>query len=240
MVDFMNKVWVGLLLAMGLVTGVVTGFPVESAGQEQDLYSMTSDQFFRMERVQQSIEFSNIDQPLLSAAVFHETNRRRDKNKLPSLMHVPGLEEASRMHARNMAKGQYLSHMNPDTPKRRSPLDRVQLTGLEPVYVSENVATHFGIQYEPGTKVYISEKNGEARYRETRESPPIPNHTYRTFAQTLVEQWMNSKGHRRNILSEKAGSLGAACAKGDHERMTQFYCVQVFGGNAVLPASESD
>lgn len=230
-----NKALFGFLVAVGLAIGMAAGIPSIPAAQEPDLYSMPPDEFFRIKRVQQPIDLSNIDQELLSAAVFQETNRIRKEHRLASLAHVPGLEEAARMHARNMAEGNYLSHTNPEDPERRTPWDRVRLAGLDPSYVAENVATHFGIQYEPGTEVYIIEKEGRAEYRETRDSPPIPNHTYRTFAKTLLAQWMDSTGHRRNILSERAESLGAACAKGNREGMPKFYCVQVFAGDAVLP-----
>jgi uncharacterized protein YkwD len=57
---------------------------------------------------------------------------------------------------------------------------------------------------------------------------PMPPHTYSSFAQALLDDWMNSPGHRENILSDEAPYLGAACAYQDDDEMPLYYCVQLF------------
>jgi uncharacterized protein YkwD len=205
--------------------------PISRAETGDSLYSMPADTFLQMERVRQPIDLARIDHMMLSAAIFHETNQRRKNHDLAPLDHLPELQEAAELHARSMAEEGYLSHTNQDSSKRRTPWDSVRLAGLKPSFVSENVADHFGIQYEPGTRVYPSEKNGRVQFSRTPGGPPIPNHTYRSFAESLLDQWMGSPLHRENILSGQARYLGAACAKREPESrmaMEKFYCVQVF------------
>jgi len=218
-------------LALTLILAGCLLVPVSRAEKGDPLYTMAADRFFRLDRVGQPIDLSRIDKNLLSAAIFHETNQRRKNQGLAPLDLLPGLHEAAEMHANSMARGGYLSHTNPDDPKRKTPWDRVRLTGLKPSYVSENVATHFGIRYEPGTRAYPSKKNGDVRFSRTPGGPPIPNHTYRSIAESLLDQWMGSPPHRKNIVSERAHYLGAACAKREPETrtaMVKFFCVQVF------------
>lgn len=46
--------------------------------------------------------------------------------------------------------------------------------------------------------------------------------------QVLVEAWMNSPGHRANILSSKFTALGVAVGKGNYEGRTVWIGVQIF------------
>ena len=73
--------------------------------------------------------------------------------------------------------------------------------------IAENIATNFGITYRAGTSVYPRDRvNGTFSY--TPSGAIIPNHTYLSLADALVTQWMNSPGHRANILSTNAFQLG--------------------------------
>ncbi len=218
-----------VFMLLGLAASV---FPTDTvlAQPPDSLYGMPADTFFKLEKVRSPIADGHIDQELLSAAVFHATNQRRAAEGLDRLRHDYRLDEAALIHARNMARGQYLSHVNPDDPALRTPLDRVRAAGIAPRYVAENVATHFGIQYDAGTRVFIVQENPRPLFSETPDGAPIPSHTYRSFAQTLLDQWMDSPAHRQNILAPEAGYLGAGCVKHQTQGMgmDKFYCVQVF------------
>jgi uncharacterized protein YkwD len=174
------------------------------------------------------IDFDDIDYDLLAAAVFHETNRRRAEHDLPGLAYKRELREASRIQARGMKHLQGISHEHPKEEKE-TVKDRLEHVGLKPLFFSENVAMVFGIRYESGEPFYIRRADGRRILSDKPGGPAIPPHTYQSFAESLLESWMGSPGHRRNILARQPDSLGAEC---HHDRgedgMDRFFCAQVF------------
>jgi uncharacterized protein YkwD len=142
----------------------------------------------------EEIVFDNIDYPLLNAAVFYETNHMREKNNRKQLRHSQSLENAAQMHSEDMVNDNFFSHYNPYDSKKRQPDDRMKMHGVDTGNRGENIATAFGIQYKAGTSVSLISA--------------IPHHTYISYAKDLVEGWMNSPGHRANILSKDYAYLG--------------------------------
>lgn len=183
---------------------------------------------FALECAGRPIDPQKVDHEFLAAAIFQETNQRRRENRLPLLRRDVRLDAAARMHAADMARDDYLSHTNPHRRDRRTPSDRAHLAGFKFRFLAENVATHFAIQYASGRTVYPVPVGTGYSYRP--DGPPIPRHSYRSFAAALLDQWMNSPGHRRNILSDEPALFGSDCrlrqAKGG---LDKFYCVQLFG-----------
>ncbi len=87
----------------------------------------------------------------------------------------------------------------------------------------------FGIQYEPGKILFKTKKNDHTEYSYQPGGKPLENHTYRSFAESLVDTWMKSPGHRKNILSEEPEFLGTGCSIGEGDKgLVKFYCVQLF------------
>jgi uncharacterized protein YkwD len=184
--------------------------------------------FFALESTGRTIDPQKVDQALLAAALFHETNRLRQKHGRPPLRQDARLDAAARMHAGDMARKNYLDHINPHNPERRTPQDRALLAGFHFRFLAENVATHFTIQYQSGRAVYRVPAGTGFSYRP--DGPPIPRHTYRSFAAAVLAQWMNSPGHRRNILADPPERFGSDCRlRQEQGGLDQFYCVQLFG-----------
>jgi uncharacterized protein YkwD len=184
--------------------------------------------FFAQESTGRPIDPQKVDQALLAAALFHETNRLRQKHGRPPLGRDARLDAAARMQATSMARKNYLDHINPHDPERRTPKDRAQMAGFEFRFLAENVATQFAIQYQSGRTVYRVPAGTGFSYRS--DGPPIPRHTYRTFAAVVLAQWMDSPGHRRNILSDEPERFGSDCRlRQGQSGLDQFYCVQLFG-----------
>jgi len=74
-------------------------------------------------------------------------------------------------------------------------------------FIAENIATHFGIKYKPRTPVYrLDTEKGTFSYQPG--GALIPNHTYLSFAEVIVAQWLDSPPHRANLLSQDAVQLG--------------------------------
>jgi uncharacterized protein YkwD len=85
------------------------------------------------------------------------------------------------------------------------------------------------LRYESGKAFYKRESGGKTVYSYRPEGGVIPPHTYESFARALVESWMNSAGHRKNILLKEAEYLGVSCMGAAAESgMPVFYCTQVF------------
>ncbi|MDZ7290786.1 MAG: CAP domain-containing protein [candidate division KSB1 bacterium] len=155
----------------------------------------------------QSIDFDHIDYRLLHAAIFYVTNEIRIKNKRMPLAFALELERAAHLHAKSMVEQDFFSHDNPYDKNRRTPEKRARLAGIKNPFIAENIATHFGIQYQAGAPVYpVDRSKGTFSYNSSDSL--IPNHTYLSFAEAIVKQWMESSGHRANILSKDAVQLG--------------------------------
>ena len=172
----------------------------------------------------------DLETNVLSRAVFHATNAAREKHGLPPLQYSEKVEKAAALQSRLMRERGSIGHENPKTPKFRTLEQRVEWAGLNYRFIAENVATAFSLQYDSGRPFYKREVQGRTILSYKPDGKPIPRHTYASFASALVDSWMNSPGHRANILHRKAEFLGASCLPelSPSEEMTTFYCTQVF------------
>jgi len=198
-------------------------------GNAADLFTQyDAASFAKLPQARQVIDADAINPDLLDAAVFHETNRRRQQQRLPALKYDEKARAAARTQSRDMAKGAFVDHENPD-PTKKTMKDRANLAGLRPRVLAENVASTFGRRYKSGQPFYSREENGRKIYSSQPNGPQIPMHTYLSFAEALVDSWMKSPGHRKNILHSEVEYLGCACElPRNPNAMETFYCTQVF------------
>lgn len=146
------------------------------------------------------IDAARLDQALLARAIFDETNRVRVQLGRKPFAREPKLDEAADTQANIGALFRPPSHTNP-FPLIATPADRVRFAGLDPLRVSENIAL-LSIYDVPGNASVYSLKN-DPTPRDPRTGEPLRVHTYATFAKAIVGEWMNSPGHRANIVDEK-------------------------------------
>jgi len=223
--------WMGLFLFLGLSVSATASQIISrppGSGSAALFTNYTAATFRKHTEAGRAIDPANINQKLLDAAVFHETNRRRAEQGLPALRYDARAHEMARLQARAMAKDQFVEHENPD-PKLRTIADRAKAVGLSPRVLAENVASAFGRRYKSGQNFYVRQENGREVYSYEPEGPAIPMHTYVTFAEALVESWMQSPGHRKNILHKEPEYLGCACElSAKKSGMETFYCAQAF------------
>ena len=123
----------------------------------------------------------NPDYLLLDAAVFYLTNEERAELGLSVLRYNKLLEVAAFNHSMKMATTGFFDHTNRLDATRRGTTERGKLAGVANPRIAENIAYNYN--YTDG-KTYIQ------------------------VAQKLVEQWMNSPGHRSNILSNNGKQMG--------------------------------
>ena len=192
-------------------------------------YSLSYDDFLSIEKLKEQIDFSSINYPLLHASIFYETNQQREKAGVTPLMFHQSLEAAAYGHAQDMKTYEFFSHTSVVSEKE-SLGDRVLLAGFNWSWVGENIAKSFGIDYQAGTPVYSPNQNGGYFSYEYQGEPILP-HTYLSFAKAIVNQWMNSPGHRANILNVNYRYLGVGTTHYQDDTfymMDKFYGVQVF------------
>jgi uncharacterized protein YkwD len=222
----------------GLATCILTSFAWPCHAAQPDLvrqqkppdwFALSPEAFRTNAAVQKRIPFPGADLDLLSAAIHHETNRRRVAHRLPPLEPHPQARAAAALQSEVMAAEGFVGHVDPVHPERRELQDRIKHVGLTPSYAGENVALAFGRQYESGRGFITEREGGQTVYRYTPGGPPIEMHTYDSFAVALLNYWMESPGHRENILRRRPRFLGCGAAPARNEvGMEVFYCAQVF------------
>ena len=129
----------------------------------------------------------------LAREILSLTNEARRENGLPDLRRHIALEGAADEHSREMRRLNYFSHSSPTTG-RETARKRVQMFGLNPMMVAENIFECSG--YDP---------NVVARF--------------------AVESFLNSPGHRKNMMNENVTHIGI----GVYESEGSVSVTQVFG-----------
>jgi len=147
---------------------------------------------------QEIIDFESIDYPLLNATLFYTTNIQRAKNGVGVAKHSPSCEKAAFDHSVDMVRGDFFSHTSMVAGKE-SMMDRLRLAGYQGGGAAENIAITFAIDYQAGKSVFMPSQNG-GYFSYKYKGEPIKNHTYLSLAEAALDQWMNSPGHKANIL----------------------------------------
>jgi uncharacterized protein YkwD len=174
--------------------------------EEQDYYSGYTYSNFRTDkRYSEMLDLAHPDLPRLQAVLFFLTNETRVKHNLPPLVYSRELEETAHMHAEDMVKHHFFSHMNTKTNGKYSPNDRAKLNKISNPFLAENIIEGYGLQYTSKRTVYLRGK-GNFSYKPDGEF--LKPHTYLSLGESLITGWMNSKEHRKNILSGEALQLG--------------------------------
>jgi len=133
----------------------------------------------------------------VAGLLFQATNQARQGKKLGILADDEILAKAARDHSQDMLKRNYMSHFSPEG---KSVVDRVKkYQGKVQRSLGENIHT-------------ISSAQGLVDPK--------------AVADQMMDDWMHSASHRKNILSQDYSFLGVACAS-DGQRI---FCTQVFGG----------
>jgi uncharacterized protein YkwD len=172
----------------------------------QDYYSHFTYENFRTDsRYGETLNLTDPDLPRLQAVLFFLTNEIRVKYKLAPLDYSKKLAETAQMHAEDMIKGNFFSHMNPKSGNKRTPNDRATLNQISNPFLAENIIEGYGLQYKSKKTVYL---RGKGNFSYTPDGEMLKPHTYLSLGESLITGWMNSKEHRKNILAHEALQLG--------------------------------
>ncbi|OHD36802.1 MAG: hypothetical protein A2015_04680 [Spirochaetes bacterium GWF1_31_7] len=190
-----------------LIFIIVFSISVSISANENIYKQYTTNNWRNNPAFEQIIDFDAIDYSLLNAAIFFRTNEMRLKNGVKTIKYHITLEKSATIHSNDMVSDNFFSHTNPNNISRRTPDDRGVLAGIINPYLAENIAGSFAIQYKAGSQIYIVDAQ-KGLFKYIDKENVIPNHTYLSFAVAVVELWMNSEGHRANILNKDAVELG--------------------------------
>jgi uncharacterized protein YkwD len=225
-------------IAVMLIKRLVTGWLVcllanmvvlSQTPSGKDLYAKYDYLNFRKELLfKEVIVFSNIDYYRINAVIFHLTNEIRIKNNLLPLSYSRELEKSATIHAQDMKAGNFFSHINETDAKKRTPNDRAKLCNIANPFLAENIIEGYGLQYKANETIYIRDRG---QFSKTPEGELLKAHTYISFGEALITGWMNSKDHRKNILSKEALQLGCGATyfvNAEFNDMPSFLVVQNF------------
>lgn len=155
------------------------------------------------------VAVETLDQALLAAAIFHESNRVRIEAGLPGLQALQKLNAAAEIESRVGGAFSPPSHNN-IFAAIGTPLERVKAAGLRPRYVAENIALVPIYVLGPGAALGVIRREGRTEFVDPASGRELPPHTYATYAAAVVRSWMNSPGHRKNLLDPAVKFLGCS------------------------------
>lgn len=187
--------------------------------------------FLLHESVHDTLNFQALDHGLLNAAIFFVSNREREREGRQRLVFSSSLRDMADQHAKAMAKHGFISHYNFRTWRFATPERRSK--HFQANFAAENVASAFLYNYRSEERYIIKRPNGIPHFHRDRDHTEILKHTYLSFAQDLVQRWMESPSHRVNLLNPRLRRLGCAIRIGEGEveaeEIPLSYCVQNFG-----------
>ncbi|MEO0468816.1 MAG: CAP domain-containing protein [Bacteroidota bacterium] len=217
-----------LIGSLFLLTAFSTSEP--QGFSDEKYHSYTWQSFRRLPQARDTLDLYDPDYELLGAAIFYMTNQARAKKGLAPLRFDPRLRDAALLHSGQMAHDHFVDHYHPRSKKYRSPADRAKLVGAD--LAAENVASSFLYRYRSNTHYYPRTVSGKRQFY-TSSGQLIVRHTYLGFAERIVRNWLESPGHRRNILHRDLKRLGCAVRYGEGEvasgQMPLAYSTQNFG-----------
>jgi uncharacterized protein YkwD len=133
----------------------------------------------------------------LEHEIYRFTNQERVTHGLHELDYDKGLERVARNHSKDMAINTFFAHQNLDG---ESPTDRAKRMDIQTKKtIGDTIYTGIG---ENIYKIPTGQLT-DGRY---------VDHTVEDIAENIMTGWMNSKGHRENILSEKYNKIGVGVA----------------------------
>jgi uncharacterized protein YkwD len=202
---------------IGVVVGVAIAIAATTASACTKDYPAGADQMVP----------ARIDQNLLDAVVRAEVNYERCRAGLRPLGPArSALVDVAEAHSRWMARSGQLSHRS-GVAGASSLTERIRRANVEASKGAENIGMvhryridgqHFRIL--DSASCSFASRSGER----------LPAHSYASLARHAVGLWMNSSGHRRNILDPGVTRVSTAAAFGDGQYCGQFWLTQNFVG----------
>ena len=160
---------------------------------------------------------SGFDHLLVETHIYRFTNEERQERGLPTLNRMSAIDSIARDHSADMGTRGYFSH---DTPEGLDPSARGNREGY-------TCRKDYGLHYTIGLAENIHLAYTYSSYM-TLDAPS--SYTWfdseETLARDIVDGWMDSRGHRENILNTGYDRVGIGVHITPEEEVysTQNFC----------------
>ena len=192
--------------------------------------NVSSNVFLSYPNLNNKINILDLDIDYLNATIFHLTNNERANAQLPLFEFYNNLYKSAVLHSESMIHYDYFNHENHIQKKWRTPSDRIFYFDESYRSLAENILENNLLDYKGSKLTYRTDINSDGKliYLDPNGNE-IQYASYLILAQKLVLQWMNSPGHRANILNKNFSLLGCACAINQNKVPVLIRCTQNFG-----------
>ena len=188
------------LLAIGLGAVLLLGLPSAA-----DACSRTVSK----EAAQTIVPAGRINQTLLDRAVRDEVNFHRCRAGLSKVGSAGnGLTNQALKHSTWMARTQQLTHRS-TVPGHATLKQRIKKAKVSYRTGSENIGMVHRYQIDNRRFKIL---NASSCQFATYEGQKLPAHSYASLARHAVNLWMDSPGHRKNILDKRVSRMSTAVA----------------------------
>lgn len=156
------------------------------------------------------------DAEKIESLIYTYTNEQRNQNGLSNLVSDNKLADIARSHSVDMANRSYFSH---DSPEGIDPTQRGASAGYD-------CRKNYGGYYTYGLAENIAQNWLYTSYMTEGIRTSYTWHTEESLAREIVDGWMNSAGHRENILTstyDRIG-IGIGISEDDAVYATQNFC----------------
>ena len=160
--------------------------------------------------------FPAFDSSRIESLVFQYTNEERVKHGLSSLKNDNKLASIARGHSIDMGNRNYYEHY---TPEGLDPTDRAKNVGY-------TCMKNYGSYYTEGVAENIAQHWLYTSYMAIGVKTSYSWHSEESLAREIVDGWMQSQGHRENILHKNYDriGIGIAITSADAVYATQNFC----------------
>lgn len=162
----------------------------------------------------ESLSADDVSTSAIESAIHAEVNEVRQEHGLSTLATDSKLQEIARYHSEDMADSGYIAHTSPTGETVEDRYDRFNYNCRVPTggntYITgaENVAQTYAFANIVGSGSYGGDEED--------------------IGAGIVEQWMESSGHRENILKDYWGREGIGVALKEAEGEMRVYATQNF------------
>jgi len=163
---------------------------------------------------------TQFDEITFCQMILEMTNAERTRRGLSPVAPNSAAAAAATQHSRDMASRGYFDHKSKGILSRSNPTTRMAAYGYRPRLTAENIAMM------PTFNNQLVQYNSD----HTRSTVAVDYNTYGRLAQYTMQEWMNSPGHRVNILNPRLTTLGVGAAIGMRSNVPYVYVTQDFGG----------
>lgn len=160
---------------------------------------------------------SGFDAGMVENHIYEFTNKERESRGLPALLRVSTIDLIARNHSQDMSDRDYFKH---DTPEGLSPTDR----GIRAGY---DCRKDYGTHYTYGLGENIHQTHTYSYYSMAGIKTSYVWMTNEIeVAEEIVDGWMDSPGHRENILNVAYDRIGVGVVINSDEQVysTQNFC----------------